>query len=114
MWRETLKCTGDENFGLHLDEAFSLATFGIVGYVLVNCQTFKEVLEKLSRYTNLFSQGAYIHFTVSEGLVLCDYDIVNYLKNYLLEEPWYAVESTFVSLLTATETLTGWLPDGSG
>lgn len=107
VWREAVKRTGDEHLGLHLGEAFNLTTLGIVGYVLVNCQTFKEVLEKLSQYTYLFSQGAYIHFSVSEGLVLCDCDIVDNLKNYLLEEPRHAVESTFASLLTATEMLTG-------
>ncbi|MBU7584069.1 MAG: AraC family transcriptional regulator [Nostoc sp. TH1S01] len=107
LWQEVIKRTGDENFALHLGEAFNLATFGIVGYVLVNCQTFGEVLEKFSRYTRLFSQGAYIHFTVADGLVLCDCDIVQDLKNYLLEQPQYAIESTFTSLLTATKFLTG-------
>ncbi|YAF97586.1 MAG: AraC family transcriptional regulator [Nodularia sp. CChRGM 3473] len=107
VWREAVKRTGDEHLGLHLGEAFNLATFGIVGYVLVNCSTFEEVLKKLSRYTHLFSQGAYIHFTVSQGLVFCDCDIVNHLQNYLLEEPQYAIESTFASLLTATTVLTG-------
>ncbi|MCC5640073.1 AraC family transcriptional regulator [Nostoc sp. CHAB 5844] len=107
VWREVIKRTGDENFALHLGEAFHLATFGIVGYVLVNCQTFAEVLEKFSRYTRLFSQGAYIHFTVADGLVLCDCDIIDDLKNYLLEQPRYAVESTFASLLIATKVLTG-------
>ena len=108
VWREAIKRTGDEHLGLHLGEVFNLATFGIVGYVLVNCQTFEEVLEKLSRYTSLFSQGAYLHFSISEGLVFCDCDIVARLKNYLLEEPRQAVESTFASLLTATKVLTGY------
>ncbi|MBD2456222.1 AraC family transcriptional regulator [Nostoc sp. FACHB-87] len=107
LWREVIKRTGDENFALHLGEAFNLATFGILGYVLVNCHTFGEALEKFSRYTRLFSQGAYIHFTVADGLVFCDCDIVQDLKNYLLEQPQYAIESTFTSLLTATKFLTG-------
>lgn len=107
VWRQAVKRTGDENLGLHLGEVFNLATFGIVGYVLVNCQTFQEVLEKLSRYTRLFSQGAHIHFSIEQGMVLCDCDIVNDLQNYLLEEPRHAIESTFASLLTATKTLTG-------
>jgi len=106
LWREVVNRT-DENFALHLGETFNLATFGIVGYVLVNCQTYAEVLEKLSRYTRLFSQGAYIHFAVADGLVFCDCDLVEDLKNYLLEQPRYAIESTFASLLTATQVLTG-------
>jgi AraC-like DNA-binding protein len=107
VWREAVKRTGDENLGLHLGEEFNLATLGIVGYVLINCQTFKEVLEKLSRYTRLFSQGAKINYSISEGIVFCDCTVVDDLKNYLLKEPRYAIESTFVSLLTATKILTG-------
>ncbi|MEH1868994.1 MAG: AraC family transcriptional regulator [Nostoc sp.] len=107
VWCEAVQQTGDQNLGLHMGEAFNPATFGIVGYVLVNCQTFEQVLEKLSRYTHLFSQGAYIHFSVSQGFVLCDCDIVGDLKNYLLKEPRQAIESTFASLLTATQMLTG-------
>jgi hypothetical protein len=39
-----------------------------------------------------------------------DCETVSDRKNDLLEEPRYAVESTFISVLTATETLTGKLP----
>ncbi len=107
MWREAVKQTGDENLGLHIGEAFNMATLGIVGYVLVNCQTYEQVLSKLSRYTRLFSQGAYIHYSSTRGQVLCDCDIVDNLKNYLLEEPRHAIESTFAALMTATKMLTG-------
>ncbi|MBD2529055.1 AraC family transcriptional regulator [Nostoc flagelliforme FACHB-838] len=107
LWREVVKLTGDENFGLHLGEAFNAAAIGIVGYVLLNCNTFDQVLEKLSRYTRLFSQGVYINFTVFEGQVLCDCEIVDYLKNYLLEEPRHPIESTFAALMTVTKMLTG-------
>ncbi|MBW4474348.1 MAG: AraC family transcriptional regulator [Stenomitos rutilans HA7619-LM2] len=107
LWREAVKLTGDEHLGLHLGEVFNVATFGIVGYVLVNCQTFEEVLSKLSRYTRLFSQGAQIHVSISEGFVFCDCMIVEHLKNYLMETPKHAIESTFASLMNATITLTG-------
>jgi AraC-like DNA-binding protein len=107
VWKEAVQRTGDVNLGLHIGERFNLATFGIVGYVLVNCQTFEEVLQKLSFYTRLFSQGASIHFSVSEGLGFCDCDVVDHLKNYLLEAPRHAIESTFASILTATVALTG-------
>ncbi|MBH8551208.1 AraC family transcriptional regulator [Nostocaceae cyanobacterium CENA357] len=107
LWREAVKLTGDENFGLHLGEAFNVAAIGIVGYVLLNCNTFNQVLEKLSRYTHLFSQGVYINFSVFEGQVLCDCEIVDHLKNYLLEEPRHPIESTFAALITATKMLTG-------
>lgn len=107
MWREIVKQTGDNNVGLHMGEEFNLASIGILGYVLYNCQTFNQVLEKLSRYWYLLSQGIYMHYSVSQGQVLCDCDIVSNLKNYLLEEPRQPIESILTSLLTLTKSITG-------
>ncbi|MBE9182994.1 AraC family transcriptional regulator [Oculatella sp. LEGE 06141] len=107
MWREVMKHTGDDHIGLHLGEAFNPSAVGILGYVLFSCQTLSQVFEKLSRYMRLFSQGVYIHCSVSQGQLLCDCDIVAHLQNYLLEEPRQPVESTFAAILTAVKLLTG-------
>jgi AraC-like DNA-binding protein len=107
LWREVVKQTGDSDIGLHMGEKFNLAAIGIVGYVLFNCQTFGQVLDKLSRYMCLFSQGVSMHYSVSRGQVLCEWEIVNHLKNYLVEEPRQPIEASFSALLTAAKTLTG-------
>jgi AraC-like DNA-binding protein len=107
LWREAVQQTGDRNLGLHIGEAFDLSAIGIVGYVLLNCQTYGQVLEKLSQYTRLFSQGVAIHHRISEEWVQCDCEIVGDVKNYLMDEPRQPIESTFAALVTATEQLTG-------
>lgn len=107
LWREIVKQTGDCDIGLHMGEKFNLSVIGIVGYVLFNCQTFRQVLDKLSRYMSLFSQGVSMHYSVSRGQVMCEWEIVNHLKNYLVEEPRQPIEVSFSSFLTATKTLTG-------
>lgn len=107
LWREAVEKTGDRDLGLHIGEAFDLSAIGIVGYVLLNCQTYGQVLEKLSQYTRLFSQGVAIHHRICEGWVQCDCEIVGDVKNYLLDEPRQPIESTFASLVTATQQLTG-------
>jgi len=107
LWREAVKQTGDRNLGLHIGEAFDLSAIGIVGYVLLNCQSYGQVLEKLSQYTRLFSQGVAIYHTISNGWVYCDCEILGNLNNYLLEEPQHPIESTFAALFTATQQLTG-------
>ncbi|NJR18709.1 MAG: AraC family transcriptional regulator [Calothrix sp. CSU_2_0] len=107
LWREAVQQTGDSYLGLHIGEAFDLSAIGIVGYVLLNCQTYGQVLEKLSQYTRLFSQGVAIHHRISKGLVQCDCEIVTDVKNYLMDEPRQPIESTFAALVTATEQLTG-------
>ena len=107
LWREAVKQTGDMDLGLHIGEAFDLSAIGIVGYVLLNCQTYGQVLAKLSQYTRLFSQGVAIHHRVADGWVLCDCEIVGNVKNYLLDEPRQPIESTFAALMKATQQLTG-------
>lgn len=107
LWREAIAQTGDRDLGLHIGEAFDLAAIGIVGYVLLNCKTYGQVLEKLSQYTRLFSQGVTIHHCISAGWVQCDCDIVGNVKNYLVDEPRHPIESTFAALITATQQLTG-------
>jgi AraC-like DNA-binding protein len=99
--------TGDRNVGLHIGERFNLAALGIVGYVLFNCQTFGQALEKLSRYMCLFSQGVSFHMTQLPGEVICDWQVVSEVKNYLLEEPRQPIEVTMSATLTVAKTLTG-------
>ncbi|WP_017299720.1 AraC family transcriptional regulator [Nodosilinea nodulosa] len=107
LWREAVAQTHDPDLGLHLGEAFDLAAIGIVGYVLLNCQTYGQALEKLARYTHLFSQGVAISHRVTNGWVQCDCAVLGDVQNYLLDEPRHPIESTFSALLTATQQLTG-------
>ena len=107
LWREAIKQTKDSDLGLHIGEAFDLSAIGTVGYVLLNCQTYGQVLEKLSQYTRLFSQGVAINHQICNGWVQCDCEIMGNIKNYLQDEPRHPIESTFAALMTATEQLTG-------
>lgn len=107
LWRSAVGQAGDLNLGLHIGEAFDLSAIGIVGYVMLNCKTYGQVLEKLCHYTQLFSRGVTLHHHVTGSWVYCDCDIVGSLKNYLLDEPRHPIESTFAALFTATQQLTG-------
>jgi AraC-like DNA-binding protein len=107
LWREAIAQTGDRDLGLHLGEAFDLSSIGIVGYVLLSCKTYGQVLEKLSQYTHLFSGGVAIHHQIADGWVQCDCDVIGNVKNYLLDEPRHPIESTFAALMSATLQLTG-------
>ena len=107
LWREAVVQTGDRDLGLHIGEAFDLVAIGIVGYVMLNCKTYRQVLEKLCQYTQLFSRGVTLHYQVADSWVYCDCDIVGGFKNYLLDEPRHPIESTFAALFTATQQLTG-------
>lgn len=107
LWNALIDQTGDRTIGLHIGEQFNLAALGIVGYVLFNCRTFGQALEKLSRYMCLFSQGVSFHLTTSPKEIICDWQVATEVKNYLLEEPQQPIEVTMSATLTVAKTLTG-------
>lgn len=80
LWGEAVVQTGDHDLGLHIGEAFDLAAIGIVGYVMLNCKTYRQVLEKLCQYTQLFSRGVTLRYQVVDSWVYCDCDIVGGFK----------------------------------
>lgn len=109
VWQEVIRQTGNENLGLHLGEVFSLGNYGIVGYVLLNCQTLADVFEKFCRYTCLCCQGIFTHISISDGMAFFECDAFPELRFYddWLDAGRYDVESTFASTLTAVKALTG-------
>lgn len=109
VWREAVKQTGDENLGLHFGEAFNVSNYGIVGYVLLNCQTLADVFEKYGRYTYLFCQGIPNQLSVSDGMAFFECHLSSELmpQDDRLEESRYDAECTFASTLAAVKSLTG-------
>ncbi len=109
VWREVAKQMGDENLGLHFGEAFNVGSYGIVGYILLNCQTLADVFEKYCRYTYLFCQGVPSRLSISEGKAFleCSFSPEFTFQHDHLEESRYDAECTFVSTLAAVKSLTG-------
>lgn len=109
VWREVVKQTGDADLGLHFGEAFNVSNYGIVGYILLNCQTLADVFEKYCRYTYLFCQGVPCQFSISEGMAFfeCNFSSRLTFQHDQLKESRYDAECTFASTLTAVKALTG-------
>jgi len=109
VWREVSKQTGDEHLGLHFGQAFNVGNYGVVGYVLLNCQTLADVFEKYCRYTYLFCQGVPCQISASEGMAFfeCHCGFESMVQNDPLEEYRYDAECTFASTLAAVKSLTG-------
>ncbi|MDX1977440.1 MAG: AraC family transcriptional regulator [Pseudanabaenaceae cyanobacterium bins.68] len=107
MWREVINHTQDQNIGLHMGEIFNPSAIGILGYVLFNCENLQQVLEKLSRYMSLFSQGVEMNFAIEGSQVLWNCDISRHYKSYLLEESRQPMESTLSAMISAIKILTG-------
>lgn len=109
VWREVINQTGDENLGLHFGEAFNVGSYGVVGYILLNCQTLADVFEKYCRYTYLFCQGVPSHLSISEGIAFfeCSFSPEFAPRPDQLEASRYDIEFTFAATLAAVKSLTG-------
>ncbi|HEY9624973.1 MAG TPA: AraC family transcriptional regulator [Crinalium sp.] len=109
IWQEIIRQTGNENLGLHLGEAFSLSSYGIAGYVLLNCQTLNEVFEKFCKYTCLFCQEMFTRLTISERMAFFECNSIPGCEpdDDLLETARYDTECTFASALPTIKALTG-------
>ncbi|MEB3213234.1 MAG: AraC family transcriptional regulator [Leptolyngbyaceae bacterium] len=109
VWREVIKQTGDEHLSLHIGEAFNVGNYGIVGYILLNCQTLADVFEKYCRYTYLFCQGVPSQLSISEGMAsfecICGPGLT--FQDNPPEASRHDAECTFASTLAAVKSLTG-------
>src|SRR5512145_606218 len=62
LWDEIVRCSDDENFGLHLGQATdSLSTGGILFSVMMNCATLESALEQSVRFHNLVTDLVQLH-----------------------------------------------------
>jgi len=50
--------TGDGAFGLHVGVRTQIRSFGLFGYIVMNCSTFSEALDRVARYFPLWTDGA--------------------------------------------------------
>jgi len=56
------KLTGDGAFGLHVGALTQLRSFGLLGYIIMNCSTFGEALDRVTHYFPIWSDGAAFRF----------------------------------------------------
>jgi AraC-like DNA-binding protein len=60
------KLTGDGAFGLHVGARTQIRSFGLLGYIVMNCSTFGEALNRVARYFPIWTDGASFRF-IEEG-----------------------------------------------
>jgi AraC-like DNA-binding protein len=58
LYEEAARLAGDDAFGLHVGERIELRTFGLFGYLIVNCPTLGEAWQAVARYLPLWTDGA--------------------------------------------------------
>ena len=68
LTRKAAEWTRDEHLGLHVAEHFSAGSLGILGFVLMNCRTLGEALDKYIRYQRMTGDGIRTEADRKKGL----------------------------------------------
>ena len=81
IWIEAINRTGDEDFGLHMGELLTPAKErNILSYVMLNCSTAGEVLEKLCLYHDLMAEGISIRLEKDGSFAYLSLEVTPNLK----------------------------------
>lgn len=107
VWRKAEELTEDADIGLHLGEQAHPSSLGLVGFVMLSCETLSEAIEKLIRYTNLLTDGVVGKMRQSGRLAEIEIEITRDRQNLLLDDPRQRMESSFASVATIARILTG-------
>jgi AraC-like DNA-binding protein len=74
LTRYAAEMTGDACLGLHVAEHFTAGALGILGFVLMNCRTLGESLEKYCRYQRVTGEGIKTRVEKSPGFLTVRFD----------------------------------------
>ncbi len=98
-----LRITGDETFGLHLGTSAEPGNWLILGYIVMNCSTLSEALDKLCRYEEVLGNFIRIYLSVSKKEAVLSFDI----KMPDAANIRHCYEAAVSSVITMVRTITG-------
>ncbi len=95
--------TGDPYFGLHMGEFAEPGTWSILGYMMMNCKTLGEAMEKSGRYSRLIGNLIDVRAEVRLNRVR----IVLYTPAHVPGLSRHCFEATLSSTVRTMRSLTG-------
>lgn len=106
LWGHAVRATGDPFIGLHMAERYNPGTLDILGYVVLNCATIGETLDRFARYARLLNDGMRIDIVRAERTAYCRCTFVETMDNYLTRRPREAMDSLWGGLARELRQLT--------
>lgn len=96
--QNALTITKDSLFGLHLGEFAAPGSFSILGYIMMNCRTLEEALEKICQYQEVIGNFIQIRISKNKEEATLSFDIrLANLSN--IRHCYEASVSSFVNLI---------------
>jgi AraC-like DNA-binding protein len=92
----------DEHLGLHLGEHFQFNALGIVGYLVENAATGKEVFLKLSKFNSLIGEGIAPTLDFRQDSFLVKYNVIEPIDNFFDQQ---CLNSILVKVITGVRII---------
>ncbi len=73
---KALQITGDKNFGLHMGASVEAGSWSILGYIVMNCGTINDALERICRYSEVVGNFIRFHFKKEKHQATLSVDIL--------------------------------------
>lgn len=93
LWDAAIALTGDPLLGLHLTEHYRTGALSILGYVILNCRTGLEVLERLARFAALLNDGIHVRTSVDGPLVVVHFETSGTVGDALADDDRQEMET---------------------
>lgn len=107
FWEFALKQTGDELLGLHMGQEASLTFFGVLGYLLQNCQTVGDAYKSIVRFNDTVTSVLQYRYEESEDQVKLRFDVNPMYSLKFPQAAEQAVDLTFATFITSMMLFTG-------
>lgn len=102
LYENCIRLTGDSLFGLHMGATLSLQQLGVLGYLLMNSDSFQSALKAYENFQSSLGESVVIRTQVNNSTTRISFEILGVHKTRR-----HRVESFFSALLRAGEELTG-------
>ena len=105
LWQVGERLTGDPDLGLRSAEAHNPGALSILGYVVLNCPTARDVLERLGRFIALLNDGLRVDLQREGEFTFCRFEAVASLDNYVLRSPRQVMEAMSAGVIRSMAML---------
>ncbi|MCX6595248.1 MAG: AraC family transcriptional regulator [Acidobacteria bacterium] len=106
-WQIAMERTGDPDFGLHLGESVHPSMLGLLGFVMLSCETVGAAIERLIRYWNTINRATTLSLSREGMEAALEWSVVDLPGNFLLHNPRQSAESASAAMLSIARALAG-------
>ena len=106
LWRVGESLASDPDLGLHAAAAASPGALSILGYVVLNCRTSREALEKLGRYAALLNDGLRVQISREGADTHLVFEAIAGTDNYVARSPRQPMETMAAGVVCTLAAIT--------